>query len=253
MRLGAVGVLILWTGWSGLCVAAETPLATAQSALEQWVQTRKTIAQTRADWQADRALLEQTLAMLERELDQVRTQHATVETNHAAIMAQRAELEALKQRYLAATQMVRARVAELEARVRRLEPVFPPPLRATIQPLLHRLPPEPPATNAPLTPRVLALVTLLNEVDKFQNAFSVAEETRPGPDGREHAVQVLYAGLGQAWFVNKTENFAGVGVPGPDGWQWTRRDDLAPEVARAIRRYRNELPADFSRLPVQLP
>lgn len=233
--------------------ATESPVSTARSALEQWVQTRKTLAQTRADWTADKALLEQTLALLERELAQVREQQAGVDTNHAVVAAQREELDGLKQRYLAATQTVRTRLTELEARLRGLEPVFPPPLRATVQPLLQRLPADAASTNAPLVPRLLALVTVLNEVDKFQNAFSLAEETRPGPEGREYAVQVLYAGLGQAWFVNKAETFAGVGVPGAGGWQWTVRNDLAPEVARAIRRYRNELPADFSALPVQLP
>lgn len=253
MRLGALGVLVLGVGSIGCSNAAESPLPAVRTAFEQWVQTRKTIAQTRADWTADKALLDQTLALLERELAQVREQQAGVETNHAAVMAQRAELEALRARYQAASAAVRARVADLEARVRRLEPVFPPPLRVTVQPLLNRLPADAASTNAPLVPRVLALVTLLNEVDKFQNAFSVAEETRPGPDGREQAVQVLYAGLGQAWFVNKAETFAGVGVPGPGGWQWSVRNDLAPEVARAIRRYRNELPPDFGSLPVQLP
>lgn len=253
MRLGALGVLVFGVGSIGAGVTAESAITAAKTAFEQWVQTRKTISQTRADWQADKALLEQTLALLERELAQVREQQAGVETNHAAVMAQRAELEALRARYQAGTATVRTRVADLEARVRRLEPVFPPALRASVQPLLNRLPADTANTHAPLVPRVLALVTLLNEVDKFQNAFSVAEETRPGPDGREYAVQVLYAGLGQAWFVNQAETFAGMGVPGPNGWQWTVRNELASEVARAIRRYRNELPADFSTLPAQLP
>ncbi len=233
--------------------AAETPVVAARSALEQWVQARKTLAVTRSDWAADKATLEQTVTLLERELAGIREQQAQVQTSHVAVETQRRALSDQQAQYQAALEAVRGRVSELEARVRRLEPLFPPSLKGTVQPLLQRLPADPPATNTALLPRVQALVTLLNEVDKFHATFSVAEETRPGPGGRELAVEVLYAGLAQAWFVNKAGDFAGVGVPTAEGWQRTPRPELAPAVARVIQMYRNELPAGFVSLPVQLP
>lgn len=245
--------VLAWSGLVSLCASGHAgSLNEARSALEQWVQTRQLISRTQADWADDREILKQTLAQLERELAQVREQQAGVETNHTAVASQRAELQALKDRYQTATAAVRARVAELEARVRRLEPVLPPALRGTVQTLLNRLPTDATSTNAPLVPRVLTLITLLNEVDKFNAALTVAEETRPGPDGREIVVEVLYAGLGQAWFVSKSGDLAGVGVPESEGWQWTFRNELAPAITRALRMYRNELPAEFVSLPVLL-
>jgi len=235
-----------------LC-AAELPLKTVQSALEQWVSTRQLIARTRADWASDKSLLEQNRALLQRELDGLREQLARVDTNQAAVASQREMLRALQAGYIEALEAVRSRVGTLETGVRRLEPLFPPALRSTVQPLLNRLPSDPASTNTALLPRVATLVTLLNEVDKFNAALSVAEETRPGPDGGELAVDVLYAGLGQAWFVSKSGTFAGVGMPEANGWQWTVRNELAPAISRAIRMYRNELPAEFVALPVRLP
>lgn len=232
--------------------AAELPLNTARSVIEEWVQVRKTLAITQADWIADKMVLEQTLAMLDRELAGLREQLARVETNQAAVAEQRQTLLAQQAQYQAGLDAVRTRVEELEAGVRRIEPFLPPLLKSTVQPLLNRLPTNPTATNVALVPRVLALITLLNEVDKFQSTFTVTEETRPGPDGRELAVQVLYAGLAQAWFVNKKGDFAGVGVPTSSGWRWTTRPELAPAITRAIQIYRKEHPPQFVPLPVQL-
>lgn len=232
--------------------AAETTLAATRTALEEWVRARQTIARTRADWAADKALIEQSTALLERELAGLREQLTRVETNQTAIATQRESLLTTQARYLEALEAVRGRLAGLERGLRQLEPVFPPALRVSVQPLLNRLPRDPAATNVALVPRVATLITLLNEVDKFNNTISVVEETRTGPDGREVAVEVLYAGLGQAWFVSKSGTFAGVGVPEETGWRWTPRNELAPAVSRAIRMYRNEIPAEFVPLPVQL-
>lgn len=247
------GLLAPLLGVAWVTSAAESPLLSARATLEEWVQVRKTLAQTRADWAADKAALEQTAALLERELTGLREQSARVETNQAAVAALRQTLLALQAQYEAGLEAVRARLVELEAGVRRLEPLFPPALKTTVQPLLNRLPSNPAATNVALLPRALALITILNEVDKFHGAYTVAEETRPGPDGRQLAVQVLYAGLAQAWFVNKTGDFAGTGVPTLNGWQWTPRNELAPAITRAIQMYRNEQPAEFVALPAQLP
>ena len=58
-------------------------------------------------------------------------------------------------------------------------------------------------------------------------------------------MQTLYVGLGAAYFVNETADFAGVGTPGPNGWQWTPQagdrahsagggEDLSQRTHRAV-------------------
>lgn len=244
-------VLAVGLGVSAIA-AAEVGLDAVRSPLEQWVQTRQVIARTRADWTRDQEALARTTALYERELASVREQAARFTTNSAFLVEQRAAAAAELTRYQNALDTARSRVGDLELRIKHLAPVFPDVLLATVQPLLNRLPADPATTNVAIVPRVQTVVTLLNELDKFNAAVITTEETRPGPDGRPVAVTVVYLGLGQAWFVNPTGDFAGVGVPGASGWEWTVRNDLAPAIADALRMYRNEVPAAFVAIPARI-
>ncbi len=236
----------------GLTDGQTAGLESIRNPLEQWVQVRQTIARTRSDWARDKETLTQSLALLERELASVRDQTAKLDTNLTLVTEQRAAATADRERYDAALEVARTRVGELEARLKKLAVVFPPVLLTTVQPLLNRFPSDPGATNVAIVPRVQSLVTLLNEVDKFNAAVTTTEETRSTPDGRAIAVTVVYFGLGQAWFVNQAGDFAGTGVPRPSGWEWTVRNELAPRIASALKMYRNEIPAEFVALPVQI-
>lgn len=227
-------------------------LAAVRGALSEWVQTHQLLSQTRADWSRDKELLDQSTALYERELKTLGEQMTRVGTNTVFLAEQREAALARQQVYVSGLELAARRLGELESRVRGLQPVLPPVLRATVGPLLNKLPADPASTNVSPVARMQTLITILNEVDKFQSSVTITEETRPAPDGREVAVNVLYAGLGQAWFADQKGTFGGVGVPGPAGWEWTTRNEAAPGVARAIRMYRNEVPAEFVALPVQV-
>ena len=237
-----------WGAGAGASALGET-----RTTLEQWVQTHQLLSRTRADWAKDKDLLEQTHALFQRELKTLEEQVTRLETNQVAMGGERTAAGAQDILFRAALDGVRGPLAQVETRLKALEPVFPPVLRTTLQPLLNRLPATSHPTNVTVAARLRAVLTLLSEIDKFNGTLTLAEETRPGPQGKAVAVDVLYAGLAQAWFVDKTASFAGVGVPGPAGWNWTPRPEVAAAVARAIRVYRNELPAAFVALPLELP
>ncbi|MBE7501023.1 MAG: DUF3450 family protein [Verrucomicrobiales bacterium] len=253
-----------WRQWALVASAAlacaawaagtgESALGETRTTLEQWVQTHQLLSRTRADWAKDQDLLEQTRALFQRELKSLDEQVARLETNQVAMAGERTAAEAQDTLFRAALDGVRGPLAQVETRIKTLEPIFPPVLRSTLQPLLNRLPTTPQPTNVTVAARLQAVLTLLSEIDKFNGTLTLVEETRPGPQGKAVAVDVLYAGLAQAWFVDKTATFAGVGIPGPTGWNWTSRPEVANAVARAIRVYRNELPAAFVALPLELP
>ena len=96
------------------------------------------------------------------------------------------------------------------------------------------------------------VVGILNELDKFNTAVSIFSEKRKNPQGEEVAVETVYVGLGAAYFVNDAGDFAGLGTPGPSGWNWTTRPEIASSVREVIRIYRNERPARFVTLPVTI-
>jgi hypothetical protein len=59
-------------------------------------------------------------------------------------------------------------------------------------------------------------------------------------------------GLGAGYFVNDAGDFAGIGSPGANGWEWTPKPEVASQVKEAIRIYRNEHPAALVSLPVTI-
>jgi hypothetical protein len=89
-------------------------------------------------------------------------------------------------------------------------------------------------------------------VDKFNGVLTVTPELRKRPDGREVQVRTLYLGLAQAWFVSLDTAFAGRGVPGGSGWEWTVASEFAPAVKLAIDIQQNAGIAQYVRLPVKL-
>ena len=60
--------------------------------------------------------------------------------------------------------------------------------------------------------------------------------------GSVTTVEAVYLGLGSAYFVNDGGDLAGVGSPGPNGWEWNNQPELASRVREVIRIYKNERP-----------
>jgi hypothetical protein len=96
------------------------------------------------------------------------------------------------------------------------------------------------------------LVGILNELDKFNNAVNVFNEKRKNANGEEVAVQTVYIGLGAGYFVNEAGDFAGVGAPGANGWEWSVKNEIAPTVHEVVKIYRNEKTARFVTLPAAI-
>lgn len=232
--------------------AADTPLTSARDTVAQWVQTQQLISRTRAEWEADREMLSQSKALFERELKAVQEELGKQSTNSSVADAERLKAEAELKRANEALEKARGVIVGLEAEIRALLPLLPAPVLAGAQTLLNRLPADSNQTKASVTERVQTVVSLLNEIDKFNNAVTVFTEKRTSPKGEEVSVETVYAGLGAAFFVNESGDFAGTGSPGPKGWEWTVNPELAPSVREVIRIYRNERTARFVPLPVKL-
>lgn len=233
--------------------AEDTPLAATREAVAQWVQTRQLISRTRSDWDRDRELLEQTRALHERELKTIEDRLSGFSTNSTQVDKDLAKTRADLEGSEAALKRVKERTSAYEARVRELLPRLPAPLRQQAEPLIQRLPKDAAAAEkATAAERLQTLVGLLNEIDKFNSAVTVVSEVQKSPSGAEVQVETIYLGLAQAWFVDVAGDYAGVGIPGPDGWQWQPRAALASLIRRAIDTYRESAPPAFLPLPVTL-
>ncbi|MBN9693792.1 MAG: DUF3450 family protein [Verrucomicrobia bacterium] len=232
--------------------AADSPLTSARETVAQWVQTQQLISRTRADWESDREMLQQSKALFERELKSVQEELGKLSTNNSVAELERAKTESELKSMVEALESIKGIEADLEAQLKALKPLFPAPLTATIETLLNRLPATPESSKAGVSERMQTVVAILNEVDKFNNAIFVSNEKQPTEKGELLSVDIIYLGLGQAFFVAPNSDFAGVGVPTPEGWKWTRKDDLADTVRRAVAMYRNQTPAEFLSLPISV-
>lgn len=240
---------------AGMTWAAEAPnrLADARNTLEKWVETRQLVSKTRADWQTEKETIEQSIAMFERELKAVEEQLSKLSTNSSQADKERAQTEASLKAAGESLEPSEKFAADFEGKISRLVPQLPQPLQDTLKPLLARLPADAAKTKMKATERFQVVVGILNEVDKFNNAVTISfNEKRKNDNGAEVAVETVYVGLGAAYFVNAAGDFAGIGAPGANGWQWTKRAEIAPSVREAIRIYRAEQTARFVGLPVTI-
>lgn len=242
--------LLVVAGGAQKGAAEETPLTQTRSALEQWVQTRQLISKTRSDWDADKETLGQTVALYERELKSIEEQMTKVSTNNTQVAKEAAEAEALKQSSNEAIERASQFATDFEGKLKKFVPQLPGPLQDLVKPLMQRMPDDPEKTKMLSAERVQVCVGVLNELDKFNNAVNVFNEKRQNEKGEEVAVETIYVGLGAAYFVNETGDFAGVGAPGVKGWEWNNKLDIAATVQAAVKMYRNEQTAHFVTLPV---
>lgn len=249
-RCGWVALVSLVSLGAG---AAEPTVAGVREVVGQWVQARQLISATRTAWERDREVLNQMRALHEREWASLGERQDRLATNttqvDADLAAVRGELEE--------TERALARARELatgfEAQVRALLPRLPAPLVQQLEPLTRRLPQdEVAAGKASVAERWQTLVGILNEVDKFNATVSIVSEVQRNPAGDEVQVETVYLGLAQAWFVDKSGEYAGVGVPGPGGWEWTAKPEVGSLVRQALAMYRGAAAPEFVSLPVSL-
>ena len=231
-------------------VHAELALTEARSTLEKWVETRQLISKTRGDWRSDKEMLEQTVALLERELKSVEEQIGKVSTNNAAAERERTQADASLKLSQAAMDRAKGFVTEFEPKLTAALPALPAPLQDILKPLISRIPRDASSTKMATTERVQVLVGILNELDKFNSAVNIFSEKRRNPRNEEVAVETVYIGLGAAFFVNESGDFAGVGSPKAGSWEWASKPELAASVREVIKIYRNEASARFVPLPV---
>ena len=66
-------------------------------------------------------------------------------------------------------------------------------------------------------------------------------------------VSAIYFGLGTAYFVDVSGQYAGTLTPAPEGWVAKVRPELATRISRLIAQYQRQEPATLVNLPVSLP
>ncbi|MFM1942867.1 MAG: hypothetical protein RI897_1849 [Verrucomicrobiota bacterium] len=227
-------------------------LREARTLTDRWVEARKQVTGARVEWEGEKEMLVASRQMFSSELQRLEKELLEVGQGQTEVAGERAGLEGEKQELESVREAARLKAVELEGRLPRLLARLPEVLVKRLEPLTARLPQDAASTTLRPAERLQTLVGILNEVEKFAGGITVESEVRRNPAGKDVEVETLYLGLTQAYFVGQGGAFAGVGKPGDAGWIWKEEEGLAKAVQQAIAIYRNQQPAAFVELPLEI-
>jgi hypothetical protein len=234
-------------------LAAQEPapvhLQDLETLTEQWIGLRGTLAEEERMWRQRKARWLEEIALLREEAAALRQEKETqtgfldrFDLERGKLLEQaellRAELNALD-RILASR---RRDVENLAAEV-------PEGLNASLPVALKTA--QKPVEEFRM-PNAQHLMAFLSGIESIQNRFHATREVLE-INGERRQVEVLYAGLAQAWAVTPDRSVAGVGTPGPEGWIWDFSNTDPEQVHLALQVFQRQETATLTQLPLSLP
>ena len=223
-----------------------------RATLEQWVKTKQLISQERNDWQLEKSILQDTDKLLENGLIRVNKAIEELEETATASDKNRAELAVQKEKLTAGADVVNGEIGALETKVKAIVKKLPPPLVDKIQPLIRRLPEDPNDTQLTMGERVQNIVGILSQTDKFNTTLTISSESRKIDNNTTMQVTTLYWGLAMAYYVDHTGNYAGIGTPSENGWEWSELPGAGERIKQLIEIYEGVGDIQFVSVPSRI-
>ena len=237
----------------GPVFAQQSKFDEARAHIEKWVQTRQLIAKRSADWRVEQENIGQSIGLLQREINLLKGEIDKSEQVDTEADAEKKRITLNLEDLKKANKVVDAALWGMERQALALMARFPNPLKDRISNVRSRIPLEKEDLRGrSAAERMQNVVAMLNEADRFNSAITLAIEVRKDTGGKDRQVQVLYLGLGQAYYADQGGTFAGAGVAGTEGWDWTVNAELGPTIRKVIDIYENERSAEFVPVPVNI-
>jgi len=227
-------------------------IATARVTLDKWVETQQIISKEKSDWKLEKSILQDTDKLLNSQLERLTTSLEELNASATAADEERTTLAAEKETLAAASAVVEANIGKLENQVKAVVKTFPEPLVEKIKPLIRRLPKDPANTKLTLGERVQNIVGILSQADKFNGTITQTSESREIDGGRMVEVRTIYWGLGGAFYVDAAGEYAGVGYPGENGWEWPEVAGSGPKIKRLLDVYEGSEEIQFVEVPARI-
>jgi hypothetical protein len=231
---------------------AQTNITETRNVLNKWVETRQIISEEKADWQTEQSILSDTVTLLSNEVERLAKALEDLEASATAADEDRSQLTAEKEVLGEAAAVVESNIAGLETQLKRILPALPAPLVDKIKPLIRRLPDDSSDTELSLGERVQNIVGILSQADKFNTTLTATSESREIEGGKVVEVRTLYWGLATAYYVDASGEYAGIGHPGPDGWEWPQLEDKGAEINRLLDIYEGSGEIQFVEVPARI-
>jgi hypothetical protein len=254
LSFGAFSWALLLLGVTGGgFFAQESEFDKTRTHIEKWVQTRQLIAKRTADWRVENESIGQSIGLLKKEIELLKEGIAKSEQNDSEADVEKKRISLSLEDLKKANAVVDAAVWGMERQALALMERFPDPLKDRTSNVRSRIPQEEKDLRGrSAAERMQNVVAMLNEADRFNSAITLAIEVRKDAGEKDRQVQVLYLGLGQAYYADQGGTFAGTGVSDAEGWKWSVNAGLGPTIRKVIDIYENERSAEFVPVPVNI-
>jgi hypothetical protein len=251
-RLGLALTLALALAGASRAAEEAADVGAFRAKMDKWVETRQIISEEKADWQVEQQTLKATRDLLAQEKEALSSEIAELEASSTAADEERRELLLQRGEYQRASASLEERIRALELAVLALAPRLPEPLQRKLDLLLVQIPEDPENSRLQLGQRLMNVLGVLAQAEKFNGTATFVGETRAIGD-QKMQVRTLYWGLGEAVYVDAQGETAGIGRPGPDGWVFSNEPALAGKAKRLLDIYEGNVDAiEFVTLPVEI-
>ncbi len=249
--LVAAALLLVGSGPPAAAEGAE--IEGFRTQVEKWVETRQILSEEKADWEVERETLRATRDLLEQERKALEVEIEELAESSTAADDERNELLLRRGESQRSAQVLEQEIRGMEEQVLALVPRLPKPLQKKLEPLLVQIPEDPRNTRLGLGQRLMNVLGVLAQAEKFNTTATFVGETRDVGEGQKVQVRTLYWGLGQAFYVDAQGRAAGVGRPGAEGWVFSDDSELASETALLLDIYEGNVDTiEFVELPIEI-
>jgi hypothetical protein len=239
-----------------LCLAAaplfgqeDSPVKATKSKLDKWVETQQLISEEKNDWVVEKGILEDTRKLLQDELDMLNSKIETLESDSTEADKERDALLLERVEYMRAQNSMEDAVRQLELKLMEILPQLPTPLQKNLENLIVRIPEDPKKSNISVSERVVNVMAILKQTERFNRDVHLFGETEKMGDGDPRQVWRVYWGLAGAYYVDDQGNLAGIGTIGEEGWTFTPDNSLSSRLA-LLRGIKEGTVEDISFIPL---
>jgi len=236
-----------------LAALADAAVSAFKAKTGKWIETEQLVSREKSDWEAERESLRATRDLLKQQKQALEAEIAELEASGTSADDERRDLLLRRGEYLRASRTLEERIRGMEEAVLALAPQLPEPLQKKLEPLLVQIPTDPASTRLQLGPRLMNVLGVLAQAEKWNGTATFVGETRAVRGGQKVAIRTLYWGLGQAFYVDARGETAGVGRPGPEGWVFTEEPALAADAKQLLDIYEGNVDTiGFVPLPIRI-
>lgn len=234
--------------------AASVSAEGVRAKVEKWAEASRVASKESAEWRVEKETLRATRDLLKQQRAALKEEIEALSSSDAGASEERQALSAQSQSYEEKEKILAEQISGMEGEVRALVPSLPAPLVEKLEALLIQIPEDPATARAAASSRLMNVLGVLSQAEKFNSTASIVGETRAMGDGdRKVSVRTLYWGLGQAVYVDAEGQVAGFGRPGEEGWVFTEDPAITERAALLLDIYEGNTDAiEFINLPTEI-